>query len=263
MQWTGAVVVITGASRGIGRSVALAAATEGATLGLIARSADDLTAVLAEAGGRGVTATADVADAAQVTAAVDALVAELGPVDVLVANAGIGAYGPFVDTDPEVMERLVRVNLLGTMHVIRAVAPGMVARRRGHIVTVGSIAGRIGAPFEAAYSASKFGQVGLTETLAVELSPYGIGVSMVNPGPVDTDFFEARGHRYARSRPKPVSPDAVATKVLAAVEGDTLERTVPRSLGAAVVVRHLLPSMYRWGTTKVFRKELARDAAGR
>ena len=259
MQWTDAVVVITGASRGIGRAVAVAAAAKGARVGLIARGPDDLAAVLAEVGGRGATAVADVADPAQLTAAIAALESELGPVDVLVANAGIGAYGPFVDIDPAAMERLVRVNVLGTMHAIRAVAPGMVARRRGHIVTVGSIAGRIGAPFEATYSATKFAQVGLTEALAIELSVYGIGVSMVNPGPVDTDFFEARGHAYDRPRPKKVSADDVAAAVVAGVERDRLERVVPRSLGPAVVVRHLLPSLYRWGTARVFRKELADD----
>ena len=86
----------------------------------------------------------------------------------------------------EEIERIVRVNVLGTAHAIRAVVPGMIERRRGHIVTIGSIAGRIGSPFEAIYSATKFAGVGLTEALVVELEPYGIGVSMVNPGPVAT-----------------------------------------------------------------------------
>ena len=175
----------------------------------------------------------------------------------LVANAGIGAYGPFAEVDPDEIERLVRVNVLGTMHAIRTVAPGMIARGRGHIVTIGSIAGRIGAPFEALYSATKFAQVGLTEALSVELSPHGVGVSMVNPGPVATGFFDARGHAYDRKRPRPVAPEQVAAAVMAAVEDDRLEQYVPRSLRGATIVRHLVPPLFRSGTKRAFRKELA------
>jgi 3-oxoacyl-[acyl-carrier protein] reductase len=143
------VVLVTGASRGIGAAVASAAAAKGARVALIARTEDDLKTVLAKLGDRGAFATADVADPAALGSAIGSLEGELGPIDVLVANAGIGAYGPFADIEPDELERLVRVNVLGTMYVIRAVLPGMIARRRGHIVTIGSIAGRIGSPFEA------------------------------------------------------------------------------------------------------------------
>jgi short-subunit dehydrogenase len=261
--WDGKVVVITGATRGIGRAVADAVASRGARVGLVARTERELTHALEEVGGRGAVAVADVGDRAQVTSALASLEAALGPPDVLVANAGIGAYGPFVDIDPDDIDRLVRVNVLGLLHTVRAAAPGMVARGGGHIVTIGSIAGRIGAPFEATYSATKFGVVGFTEALAVELSPYGVGVSMVNPGPVETDFFEARGHRYERSRPKPVTAAAVAADVVAVVEKRKLERIIPRSLGPAVVVRHLLPPVFLRGTRATFRKELAADVRSR
>ena len=125
--------------------------------------------------------------------------AELGPAGILVANAGIGQYGAFADITADEIERIVRVNVLGTAHAIRLVIPGMIERRAGHIVTLGSIAGRLGSPFEAIYSATKFAGVGLTEALVVELEPYGIGVSMVQPGPVATHFGEARGHPYDRN----------------------------------------------------------------
>jgi short-subunit dehydrogenase len=134
----------------------------------------------------------------------------------------------------------------------------MIERRRGQIVVLGSIAGRIGAPFEALYSATKFAQVGFTEALSVEVSPYDIGVSMVNPGPVATDFFEARGHAYDRARPKPVPPQQVAAAVMAAVEDGRLEQYVPKSLRVASVVRHLVPPLFRFGTKQAFRKELSR-----
>ena len=238
--------------------MATSAASRGAKVGLIARGPEDLDAVLEIIGREnGAAVAADVAQPDQLTAAIGKLEAELGPTDVLVANAGIGAYGPFAEVDPAEIERLVRVNVLGTMHAIRTVVPGMIERRRGHIVTLGSIAGRVGAPFEALYSATKFAQVGLTEALSVELSPYGIGVSMVNPGPVETDFFEARGHAYDRKSPKPVPAQQVADAVMGAVDGKRLEQYVPKWLRSAPIVRHLAPPVFRSGTKRAFRKELA------
>lgn len=267
MKLAGAVVVVTGASRGIGASVVRAAMGRGARVGLIARDPDDLAAVLAPItagrGGHGFVAPADVGDRDAVFAAVAAIEAELGPVDVLVANAGIGAYGAFVDVEPDEAERVLRTNVLGTIHAMQAVLPGMIERRRGHVVTVGSIAGRIGSPFEAVYAASKFAQVGLTEAIAVELAPYGIGVSMVNPGPVATNFGEARGHPYDRDRPRPVAAEVVADAIVKAIEGRRLERYVPGWFRPAVLVRHLLPRLYLKGATKSMKKELAADATKR
>jgi len=263
VEWNGAVAIVTGASRGIGRAVAVAAAERGARMGLLARDEGDLRSVLAEIGGRGAVAVADVADPDALRAATDALESELGPVDVLVANAGIGAYGAFADLGREELERIVRVNVLGTAHAIRAVVPGMIERRRGHIVTIGSIAGRIGSPFEAIYSATKFAGVGLTEALAVELEPYGVGVSIVNPGPVATAFGEARGHPYDRDRPRPVPAEQVAAAVVKAVEDGVAEQYVPGSFRPAVVVRHLVPPLFRRGLKRNFTRELARDRATR
>jgi 3-oxoacyl-[acyl-carrier protein] reductase len=257
------VVLITGASRGIGAAVAKAATAKRARVGLIARSQGDLTTVLDGLGGRGAFAAADVGDRAALTGAIAALESGLGPIDVLVANAGIGAYGPFADIDDEELDRLVRVNVLGTMYAIRAVLPGMIERRRGHIVTIGSIAGRIGSPFEAVYSATKFAGVGLTEALSVEVAPYGIGVSLVNPGPVATDFGDARGHPYDRDRPKPVPAEDVADAVIDVIEKGKSEVYVPTWFRPAVVTRHMIPPMFRWGTTRSFRDELADDAKKR
>src|SRR5207245_2183385 len=148
---------------------------------------------------------------------------------------------------------------LGTIYAMKAVLPGMLARGRGHIVNVASIAGRLGAPFEAAYSATKFAVAGLSEAVAIELGARGIGVSIVNPGPVDTEFFEARGHPYGRKMPKPVSAERVARDVIAVVEKNKLEAYVPRWLGPAAVSRVLLPPLYRAGTTRTFRKELGKQ----
>jgi short-subunit dehydrogenase len=259
MRWDGATALITGASRGIGAAVARAAAAEGATVGLVARDNVDLETVLGSCGGKGALAVADVADPDALEAALRQLHAELGPPDILVANAGVGQYGAFADITAEEVERIVRVNVLGTAHAIRIVVPGMIERRRGHVVTIGSIAGRIGSPFEAIYSATKFAGVGLTEALVVELEPYGIGVSLVEPGPVSTDFGAARGHPYDRQRPKPVPAEQVARAVIAAVEDNRHEQYVPRSFRGAVVARHALPPLFRWGSKQSFTKELADD----
>jgi short-subunit dehydrogenase len=263
MQWGGATAFITGASRGIGAAVARAASHEGASVGLIARDEADLESVLASCNGKGAIAVADVADPDALVIAMGRLEAQLGPPDILVANAGIGQYGAFADITAGEIERIVRVNVLGTAHAIRLVVPGMIERRRGHIVTLGSIAGRLGSPFEAVYSATKFAGVGLTEALVVELEPYGIGVSMVQPGPVATDFGEARGHPYDRKRPKAVPAEDVADAVIAAVKAGRHEQYVPRSFRGAVVARHSLPPLFRWGSKRSFTKELAEDRTTR
>jgi 3-oxoacyl-[acyl-carrier protein] reductase len=256
MQWNGAVAVVTGGSRGIGREVALQAAQKGARVGLVARNADDLNAVLGAIGGRGAVATADVADRAQTDAAIAQLASELGPIDILVNNAGIGSYGKVVDLSVEEFERVMRVNYFSCVYATKAVLPSMLERRRGHIVNVASIAGRIGPPMEAAYAASKFAMVGFTESLAFEVGPHGIGGSMVNPGPVQTEFFDTRGHAYEGSYPKPVPAKRVADSVIEVVESDGLERVIPRALRPAVVFRHMAPPIYKRGTARVMAKQL-------
>ncbi len=247
MRWDGAIVVVTGASRGIGRAVAIAASAHGARVGLVARSVDDLEATRRALREPAALQAADVTDAESVTAAIGRLEDELGPTDIVVANAGVGAYGRFLDTDVETFEHLMEVNLFGRLHTVRAVLPGMVERGRGHVVASASIAGRVGAPFESAYSASKFAAVGLCEVLSTEVAPLGVGVSLVDPGPVATDFFEARGAPYGRTWPKPVPPSRVADAVIGAVEHGRHEVFVPRWLGAAYVAKTLFPALYRRG----------------
>jgi short-subunit dehydrogenase len=236
--------------------VAKQAADKGARVGLVARSGPDLEAVLKEISGRGAVATADVADRAQTEQALAQLAADLGPIDILVNNAGIGSYGRVTDIPVDEFEHVMRVNYFSCVYATKAVLPSMLERRRGHIVNLASIAGRIGAPMEAAYSASKFAMVGFTEALAFEVGPLGIGVSMVNPGPVKTDFFDTRGHAYEGSYPRPVTAKRVAHSVIEVVESDGLERVIPRALRPAVVFRHMAPPIYRRGTARVMAKQL-------
>ena len=259
MELKGSVVLITGASSGIGAELARQADARGCRVGLLARSRDGLEQLRAELRGKCEVVTADVTSPEQVAAAVAQVAAALGPIDVLVNNAGIGLYGAFLDTEADEVDRIMRTNFMGVVHVLKAVLPGMVERRRGHVVNVGSIAGRIGAPFEAAYSASKFAVTGLSEALAAELAPFGIGVSLVNPGPEDTPFFDTRGHAYARKHPKPVPAARVARTVLTCVENGHAEAFVAPLLRQAIVTKTLVPPLLRWGTARAFAKELAAE----
>jgi 3-oxoacyl-[acyl-carrier protein] reductase len=222
----------------------------------MARSKDDLAEVLEACGGNGAIATCDVGERAQVEAAVAELETALGPTDILLNNAGIGAYGSVADTDPSEAEKMIRVNYFGTVYATKAVLPGMIQRRRGHIAMLASIAGRIGAPLEAAYSGSKFAVIGWSEAMAMELKPKGIGVSIIDPGPVETEFFEARGVPYSRKTPKAVTADAVARLVIRSVERNKLEAFIPSWLGAALVFKQLFPPAYRMGTARTFKNDL-------
>ncbi|MHB8439117.1 MAG: SDR family NAD(P)-dependent oxidoreductase [Acidimicrobiales bacterium] len=252
-----AVAVVTGATRGIGRSVVEQFLARGARVGCVARDAGELDALRLELGtARVAVRAADVSDRGEIEAALAALAQDLGPVDILVNNAGVGLFGPVLDAAVEDVERLMAVNFLGVVYATRAVLPSMVERGRGHIVTVGSIAGLVATPLEAAYSASKFAATGFCEALAVEVAPFGVEVTMVHPGPVATTFFERRGHPYTRSRPAPIPAGDVARAVVAAVEQGRVQQVLPRWLASAPIVRALLPALYRRGVAASFKGEL-------
>jgi short-subunit dehydrogenase len=255
MKVDGSVAIVTGASHGIGYAAAFALHSRGAAVGLIARSGEELEAATTQLGTRAAYALADVGNKDEIDRAVAKLSEQLGPPDILVNNAGVGAYGSALEEDPQIYERLMRVNYLGTVHATLAVLPKMVARRRGHIVNVASVAGRLGAPFEAAYSASKFAVVGLSESLAAELQSVGIRVSLVNPGPVSTKFTEARGVPFQRSVPRPLAPERVAAAIVRAVERDRFEQTLPHWLRIGTVVRGLSPNLYHRGLLRSTSKE--------
>jgi len=232
-------VVITGGSKGIGRAVAELAVARGARVGLIARHRDELDATLDALGGPavGAVAVADVAERAAVERALAELDGALGPADVLVNNAGVGAAGAVTAIPVATIERVLAVNYLGTVYATKAVLPGMLGRGRGHIVNMASVAGRFAAPGEAVYSATKFAVVGFTQALALELHGTGVGVSLVNPGPVDTGFFARRDADYQRRWPRMVPVDHVARAVASAVDGGRLEVFVPRWFRAPAVLQ--------------------------
>ncbi|MDX1806618.1 MAG: 3-ketoacyl-ACP reductase [Paenisporosarcina sp.] len=183
--------IITGAGRGIGRAIAIALASEGVNVGLLARSEEHLQEVVKEAGAQGVKAvfaTADVSSNDEVTKAIHSLTSELGTVDILINNAGIAKFGKFMDLDVEEWEKIIQVNLMGVYYVTRAVLPGMIEQQSGDIINISSSAGQKGAPITSAYSASKFGVMGITESLAMEVRKHNIRVSALTPSTVATDL---------------------------------------------------------------------------
>jgi uncharacterized protein len=258
VRLNGAVALVTGASHGIGRASAFALHRRGASVGLVARTAEELEAAAKVLGPGSGWVVADVTDKDQVDRAVAELSDRLGPPDILVNNAGIGAYGSLLETDLATFERLMQVNYFGTLYATLAVLPAMVARGRGHIVNIASIAGRLGAPFESAYSASKFAVVGLSESLAAEVQGLGVHVSLINPGPVETKFTEARGVPFQRRVPRPLAPERVADAVVEAVERDRFEKTLPGWLRVGTIARVLVPSLYRRGLVRNSSKEAIR-----
>jgi short-subunit dehydrogenase len=133
----------------------------------------------------------------------------------------------------------------------------MIERRQGHVAVIGSISGRMGSPFEAGYSASKFALTGLTEALSIELLPFNINVSLVNPGPTSTSFFDASGHPYDRERPKPQSPTHVAAIALRAIERNRHDIFASAFMRQALITKTLIPPAFRMGSVRAFAKELA------
>ncbi|EJR60833.1 3-ketoacyl-ACP reductase [Bacillus wiedmannii] len=183
--------LITGAGRGIGRAVAIALAKEGVNVGLLARSEENLKAVAKEVEAEGVKAViaiADVSSYEEVTTAIETLKTGLGSIDILINNAGISKFGKFLELDVADWEKIIQVNLMGVYYATRAALPSMIEQQSGDIINISSTAGQKGAPVTSAYSASKFGVLGLTESLAMEVRKHNIRVTALTPSTVATDM---------------------------------------------------------------------------
>jgi NADP-dependent 3-hydroxy acid dehydrogenase YdfG len=183
----GKVALVTGASRGIGAAVARVLDAHGARLALASRSGDDLGIDGA------VAARCDVRRSDDLEALASEGAKRFGGIDILVANAGVGAYGPFLDLPPEQLEEMIDVNVKGTLYAVRATLPHLLKSDAADIVTLASEAGRRGLPYEAVYCSSKFAQVGFTRALEHELRERGVRCTNVCPGGVATEFAMGRG----------------------------------------------------------------------
>jgi 3-oxoacyl-[acyl-carrier protein] reductase len=217
MSLEGKTAVITGASRGIGAAVARMLHDRGCNLGLASRGGDDLGLE------RVVAQPCDVRDLDALVSLCDATAERFGGIDIIVPNAGVGAYGHFLDLSREHLDEMLDVNLKGTVYAVRAALPHMLGRE-GDLVTLASEAGRRGLPYEAVYCASKFGQVGLTRALDHELRERGIRCTNICPGGVATDFALDDG----RGRSPDVLPGMMTAEDVAEFVVFALER--PRHL---------------------------------
>lgn len=183
--------LITGAGKGIGKAVAIALAKEGVNVILMARTQSDLDEVAKEVNALGVkslTVIADVADITSVNTAVERALGEFKTIDILVNNAGVAAFGKFLELEPVAWENIIKVNLMGTYYVTRAVLPNMIERQTGDIINISSTAGLAGNALTSAYSASKFAVLGLTDSLMQEVRKHNIRVTALTPSTVATNM---------------------------------------------------------------------------
>ena len=186
----GKVVLVTGAGRGMGKAIAERLAVEGARVAVTdvdGKSAVTTAAELDGAAGFRL----DITDAGEVTSRIDEIVATLGPIDALVNNAGWDHLAPFLETDEDLWDRLIDINLRGPIRMTKAVLPQMLERGSGRIVNIASDAGRVGSSGESVYSACKAGIIGFGKTVAREVARHGITVNAICPGPTDTALFES------------------------------------------------------------------------
>ncbi|ASC66866.1 2-hydroxycyclohexanecarboxyl-CoA dehydrogenase [Achromobacter denitrificans] len=189
---SGRIAIVTGGGGGIGGATCRRLAREGAAVGVLdldQEAAAAVAAAIEAEGGRALALRCDITRREEVDAAVAAVESGLGPVDVLVNNAGWDIFKPFTKTAPAEWERLIAINLIGALHMHHAVLPGMAARKSGRIVNIASDAARAGSSGEAVYAACKGGLVAFSKTIAREHARHGITVNVVCPGPTDTALF--------------------------------------------------------------------------
>jgi short-subunit dehydrogenase len=253
MDWSGKVVLITGASSGIGRALAFELARRGAKLGLVARRKELLQEIIgqiqAQNNGREDTSTdilaapADVQDGQSMRAAAEQVISTFGRIDVLIANAGIGGTNSGADLDTAKLAEVINVNVIGAANSVAAVLPEMAARGSGHLVAISSLAAYRGLPKSAAYCASKAAISAMFESLRLDVGPRGIDVTIIHPGFIKTPLTAGRQARL----PYLLEVDEAAKKIVEAMEKRKKSYAFPWQLATVVRAGMLMPNfMYDW-----------------
>jgi short-subunit dehydrogenase len=243
--WTNKVVMITGASSGIGRGLAEELARRGARLGLIARRADVLNEVVQEVkqhGNGALGVAADVHDAEAMKAATEQIAATLGPIDILIANAGIATATHAVKLQPDELASVLQTNVVGAANSVTAVLPGMLARGKGRLVAIASLSAYRGLPMSAAYCASKAAMSSFFESLRIDLIGSGVNVTIVYPGFIKTPLTAGRVYM-----PYLMDVDYAVGKILHAIERGKKSYAFPWQLAMLVRAGLIMPAfMYDW-----------------
>jgi len=247
--------------------LSLRLAKEGARVALCARRAAELESLAAEiraVGGEAHVLPCDVSDRAAVENVCAQALSQLGRVDILFNNAGYGHHRTFLEWDIADIERMMRVNYLGSVYFAKALLPQMVERRTGWVVFVASVAGKIGTPEESAYAATKFAMVGLAEALSIELEDAGVHVLTVCPGVIRTPFFdeEALARMPPVSRNQFVEPEKLVDAIFKALARGRHELTYPGKLAVAYVVKAVAPEFMRRQVKRTTIDAIAREKAG-
>ena len=257
MRFTGQVALVTGAGRGIGKTIALALAREGADVAIAdldGENAEKTAAEVQHLGRRSFAGVCDVRDHAAVQKLVTGIVGALGKIDVLVNDAGIAKAEPFLEITPENWENHLRTHLFGTFYCSQAAARDMAQRRYGRIVTIASVAGLMGPIDLAPYGAAKAGMMGLTRAMAFELADYGITANAVAPGPIDTELLrkawskealEERANHIPARRLGTVDEVAHAVLFLASPEAAYVSGAVLVIDGGSVAAGAYMVEQYR------------------
>jgi short-subunit dehydrogenase len=258
------VAVVTGASSGIGHRLAERLAAAGARVALVARRTERLETLaesIRRAGGEALVLTCDVADREQSLASARRIEESFGGVDLLVNNAGYGHHRRFLDWDLDDMERMMRVNYFGALYWTKALLPGMVERKRGWLVFVSSVGGKLAVPEETAYAGSKFALSGFAEALSYEVEDDGVHVTVVCPGTIRTEFFDEEALRRmpAVARRMMADVEPMVDAILAGLARGKYEVTYPRFVEMGYVVRALAPGIMRRNTRKQTLESLAKE----
>lgn len=238
--------MVTGASSGIGRGVAVELSRRGAKLGLVARRTETLQEIVSEfesRGGKALAVPGDVQDALAVRAAADRFREQLGPIDVLIANAGIGSTNDSAELRASEVAGVINVNVIGAANSVAAVVPEMVARGRGQLVVISSLAAYRGLPKSAAYCASKAAVSAFFESLRLDLQPRGIEVTIIHPGFIKTPLTAGRHAQM----PFLMELDVAVEKILRAIEKKKKSYAFPWQLASVVRAGMIMPtSVYDW-----------------